>query len=61
MKVIIDKVSCINCNLCLTSCPALILKKEPDGIIISDESCCDNCGECIESCPTEAIIFEEEE
>lgn len=62
MKIItINKDDCINCNLCLNSCPLFILKKEPEGIMITDIDNCDTCGECIESCPTEAITLEEEE
>ena len=60
-KVKIDEVVCINCNLCLTSCPTMILKKGPDGITVTDIDSCDGCGDCVGACPTEAITLEEEE
>jgi len=57
----INKDVCIKCNLCLTSCPQFLLKREPEGVVLINETDCDNCMECAKVCPVEAIIEINEE
>jgi glycyl-radical enzyme activating protein len=53
---------CINCGICLSSCPQAALSRKPgsDGRftvgINADQ--CNNCGICVEECPAAALEFD---
>lgn len=57
----IDKSICIKCSMCLSVCPQMLLKKEPEGMVLINEEYCDDCMECNENCPVEAINIKEED
>lgn len=53
MIVSYDKLSCINCSVCVKACRESALTETEDGIAIDREKC-NNCGRCVKSCPTDA-------
>jgi pyruvate formate lyase activating enzyme len=46
--------SCIDCGICVKTCPELALEKTQKGIIIN-RTLCNGCGLCTEECPTTAM------
>jgi len=62
MKAIVDKDSCIGCELCTTICPE-VFSMDDDGLAVAiedeiDESLVESAKEAEDSCPTEAITVE---
>ena len=53
MIISYDKLSCINCGVCVKACRENALTATEDGIAIDREKC-NNCGRCVKSCPTDA-------
>lgn len=56
-KLFIDHNQCINCGLCVITCPAQIFVMCNNNVNINkqNESFCINCGDCVSACPREAI------
>ncbi|NMA86670.1 MAG: ferredoxin [Tissierellia bacterium] len=62
MKAVVDKDSCIGCELCTSICPE-VFSMDDDGLAVAieeeiDESLVESAKEAEESCPTEAITVE---
>ena len=53
--IVVDKVRCDGCGICLTVCPqdAVVLEAERAEI---REELCDGCGVCLSACPEGAIL-----
>ncbi len=57
----IDYDKCVNCGICITTCPRRLFKdEEGDKVNYEDpNSMCIRCGHCIARCSENAILFEE--
>ncbi|MDO7788191.1 4Fe-4S dicluster domain-containing protein [Desulforamulus aquiferis] len=53
-------VVCIQCGLCINSCPTGALKREGTDAIIVDSDLCAGCGACVTVCPYGVLRFDEE-
>lgn len=54
-KPFIEEEKCINCSICVDSCPHNVLEIVDDVARVIREKDCDGCGICAENCPNEAI------
>lgn len=54
-KIRVDRALCINCAICVNSCPSNAMKRILDNKKIRMD--CFSCSSCIESCPVKAISF----
>lgn len=61
MNIIIDKNSCILCEMCVFSCPFGSLKKNIDTIEVIDTDECEFCNECVDNCPMNSIEKEKDD
>ena len=62
MKVIVDKDTCIGCDLCCGVCPAVISMNDEDKAkanAFAEESNKSQVQEAIDGCPVEAISWED--
>ena len=58
--VFIENKLCMNCKLCLNTCPEEAISEDEKGRLIVDDSKCIYCGACNNVCPARAILFERE-
>jgi ferredoxin len=56
-RVRVKKNLCIDCKLCIKSCPTDAMSGILDGQKKAFQADCWSCGKCISKCPEEAIIF----
>lgn len=54
---VIDQEKCIQCGMCVLSCPVQAMREEKDRIYITLDYC-KGCGVCIQECPKQAIAFD---
>lgn len=54
-KPIIDKETCVGCNLCVDTCAPKCLELVDVKAVLTYTDKCDGCGACKECCPVEAI------
>ncbi|MCX8131714.1 MAG: nitroreductase family protein [Clostridia bacterium] len=56
-KLSINQNQCINCKICVSTCPAKVFAATDNKVSIQQqkELFCINCGDCISVCPKEAI------
>lgn len=52
--IILDQDKCIDCKICIMTCPMGVFK-EGDMIMVSAPEECIVCMGCVPACPTEAI------
>lgn len=57
-KLIIDKIICTGCTICVEECPTNALEMENDVAILVRPEDCNSCGICEEACPLSAITTE---
>ncbi len=52
---------CRHCDSppCLDACPAGVITKREDGIVVLDSGQCTGCESCLDACPYSAITFDE--
>ena len=53
-------VFCIQCGICIDSCPTGALYRDESGIVQVDEEKCTGCGTCVSVCPYGAIQVDPE-
>ncbi len=53
-KVIINKENCTKCGLCVSDCPAKVIKMTDNGAEITSEKCL-FCGHCVAICPVNTV------
>jgi len=51
---VIDKDTCIKCQMCWLICPDGVITRDPDGYTV-DYDYCKGCGLCAYECPRHAI------
>jgi NAD-dependent dihydropyrimidine dehydrogenase PreA subunit len=51
----IDKILCVNCELCIDICPMDVFRRSNGKVYIAYPGDCCNCVRCANICPTEAI------
>lgn len=59
----INYETCINCGLCIKSCPFSLLRANKDGspkMIKGGDELCINCGHCVSVCPEASISLDRE-
>ena len=53
LRVVVDEKSCVDCGMCVRSCPMGLAPQTGEGM----SAYCWNCGECLDSCKTDALRF----
>ncbi len=53
LRVVIDEESCVDCGMCIRSCPIGLVPQTGKGI----SAYCWNCGECVDNCKADALRF----
>lgn len=59
MIAVLDQDRCINCGLCVDTCPEQAISMRQRYTVVFDSSRCTGCGLCVERCPVGAISLSE--
>ncbi len=54
-KVTLDQDKCINCKICISTCPMGVYGEKSDSVEVVNEPECIACMGCVAACPVEAI------
>ena len=54
-QVTLDDVTCINCKLCINTCPMGVYEDKVDTVEVTKSADCIACMGCVAACPVEAI------
>ena len=56
IPAVYDKDKCLQCGLCVSTCPMHSLSQDEDGYVVLDDACV-RCGQCVPVCPGKARIL----
>jgi NAD-dependent dihydropyrimidine dehydrogenase PreA subunit len=58
-SVTLDQDKCVNCKICITTCPMGVYEDKTDTVEVKHDDQCIACMGCVPACPVEAIVVEE--
>jgi NAD-dependent dihydropyrimidine dehydrogenase PreA subunit len=58
-EITLDQDSCINCMICISTCPMGVYEGYDDHVEVAKPEECIACMGCVPACPVEAIMVKE--